>query len=86
MPKGVLWRQHDIFVASFGGRDLYTGHTAESLADIVDKATANPEMTLMVLPPLMHGAAQWGVMTALTGGQTVVMADLVRMKAAGRAK
>ena len=22
MPKGVLWRQHDIFVTSFGGRDL----------------------------------------------------------------
>ncbi|MET0699456.1 MAG: acyl-CoA synthetase [Mycobacterium sp.] len=72
MPKGVLWRQHDIFVASFGGRDLYTGHTAGSLAEIVDKAAANPGMTLMVLPPLMHGAAQWGVMTALTGGQTVV--------------
>jgi acyl-CoA synthetase (AMP-forming)/AMP-acid ligase II len=72
MPKGVLWRQHDIFVASFGGRDLYTGHTASSLDEIVGKATANPGMTLMVLPPLMHGAAQWGVMTALTGGQSVV--------------
>ncbi|CAN5515188.1 acyl-CoA synthetase [soil metagenome] len=72
MPKGVLWRQHDIFVASFGGRDLYSGHTAESIDEIVEKASANPGMTLMVLPPLMHGAAQWGVMTALTGGQSVV--------------
>ena len=25
MPKGVLWRQHDIFMTSFGGRNLYTG-------------------------------------------------------------
>ena len=25
MPKGVLWRQHDIFMTSFGGRSLYTG-------------------------------------------------------------
>jgi acyl-CoA synthetase (AMP-forming)/AMP-acid ligase II len=76
MPKGVLWRQHDIFVASFGGRDLYSGHTAGSLDEIVRKAVgkdpANPGMTLMILPPLMHGAAQWGVMTALTGGQSVV--------------
>ena len=26
----------------------------------------------MTLPPLMHGAAQWSVMTALTTGQSVV--------------
>ncbi len=25
MPKGVLWRAHDIFMTSFGGRSLYTG-------------------------------------------------------------
>jgi acyl-CoA synthetase (AMP-forming)/AMP-acid ligase II len=74
MPKGVLWRQHDIFVASFGGRDLYSGHTAESIEELVEKAAANPGMTLMILPPLMHGAAQWGVMTALTTGQTVLFA------------
>lgn len=69
MPKGVLWRQHDIFVASFGGRDLYSGHTAESVDEIVEKARANPGMKLMILPPLMHGAAQWAVMTALTTGR-----------------
>ena len=28
MPKGVLWRQHDIFMTSFGGRSLYTGEPA----------------------------------------------------------
>jgi acyl-CoA synthetase (AMP-forming)/AMP-acid ligase II len=72
MPKGVLWRQHDIFVTSFGGRDLYSGHTFGSIEEIVDKAVANPGMTLMVLPPLMHGAAQWGVLTGMTTGQTVV--------------
>ena len=31
----------------------------------------------MVLPPLIHGAAQWGVMTALTTGQSVVFASVV---------
>src|SRR5271166_3342269 len=25
MPKGVLWRQHDIFMTSFGGRNIMTG-------------------------------------------------------------
>jgi 3-oxocholest-4-en-26-oate---CoA ligase len=75
LPKGVLWRQHDIFVGSFGGRDLYTGHTFGSIEEIVDKAlknSATPGTTLMVLPPLMHGAAQWGVLTGMTTGQTVV--------------
>ena len=32
---------------------------------------------LMILPPLIHGAAQWGVMTAITTGQTVVFASVV---------
>ena len=31
----------------------------------------------MILPPLIHGAAQWGVMTALTTGQSVVFASVV---------
>ena len=30
MPKGVLWRQHDIFVTSFGGRNLVTGEVMGS--------------------------------------------------------
>ncbi len=77
MPKGVLWRQHDIFMTSFGGRDLYSGKAAESYAELVERAAAGPGTKLMVLPPLIHGAAQWGLMTALTTGQSVVFASVV---------
>jgi acyl-CoA synthetase (AMP-forming)/AMP-acid ligase II len=77
MPKGVLWRQHDIFMTSFGGRELYTGKAAESYAEIAERAAAGAGTKLMVLPPLIHGAAQWGVMTALTTGQSVVFASVV---------
>jgi acyl-CoA synthetase (AMP-forming)/AMP-acid ligase II len=77
MPKGVLWRQHDIFMTSFGGRDLYSGKAAESYAELAERAAAGPGTKLMVLPPLIHGAAQWGVMTALTTGQSVVFASVV---------
>ncbi len=77
MPKGVLWRQHDIFMTSFGGRDLYSGKAAESYAEIAERAAAGTGTRLMVLPPLIHGAAQWGVMTALTTGQSVVFASVV---------
>ncbi|MCG7593796.1 acyl-CoA synthetase [Mycobacterium sp. PSTR-4-N] len=72
MPKGVLWRSHDIFMASFGGRSLYTGETATSYDDLAARCAESPGTKLLVLPPLMHGAAQWAVMTSLTMGQTVV--------------
>jgi len=76
MPKGVLWRQHDIFMTSFGGRSLYTGELAESHEDIVKRCVEAPESKLMILPPLMHGAAQWAVMTAMTTGQSVVFSSV----------
>ncbi|BBZ43065.1 acyl-CoA synthetase [Mycobacterium parmense] len=77
MPKGVLWRQHDIFMTSFGGRNLMTGEPSSSLEEIVDRAAAGPGTKLMILPPLIHGAAQWSVMTAITTGQTVVFPSVV---------
>jgi fatty-acyl-CoA synthase len=76
MPKGVLWRQHDIFMTSFGGRSLYTGELAKSYEDIAKRVVDAPETRLMILPPLMHGAAQWAVMTAMTTGQSVVFSTV----------
>ncbi len=77
MPKGVLWRQHDIFMTSFGGRSLYTGELAEYLRrDRQARALESPGTKLMILPPLMHGAAQWAAMTAMTTGQTVVFSTV----------
>lgn len=76
MPKGVLWRQHDIFMTSFGGRSLYTGEVANSYEDIAKRVVDAPESRLMILPPLMHGAAQWAVMTAMTTGQSVVFSTV----------
>lgn len=76
MPKGVLWRQHDIFMTSFGGRSLYTGELANSYEDIAKRVAEAPETRLMILPPLMHGAAQWAVMTAMTTGQSVVFSTV----------
>jgi acyl-CoA synthetase (AMP-forming)/AMP-acid ligase II len=77
MPKGVLWRQHDIFMTSFGGRNLMTGEPAGSVDEIVERVAAGPPTKLMILPPLIHGAAQWSVMTALTTGQSVVFPAVV---------
>jgi 3-oxocholest-4-en-26-oate---CoA ligase len=80
MPKGVLWRQHDIFMTSFGGRNIMTGEPFGSVEEIVAAVVAAseaPPNKLMILPPLIHGAAQWSVMTAITTGQTVVFPSVV---------
>jgi acyl-CoA synthetase (AMP-forming)/AMP-acid ligase II len=77
MPKGVLWRQHDIFMTSFGGRNLMTGEPFGSVDEIVAAAAAGPGAKILILPPLIHGAAQWSVMMAMTTGQTVVFPSVV---------
>jgi acyl-CoA synthetase (AMP-forming)/AMP-acid ligase II len=70
MPKGVLWRQHDIFISAMGGRPF---GQAEAFADLdaVVAASVNGGARMMSVAPLMHGAAQWATFTAFTGGNTV---------------
>ncbi|WP_245714085.1 acyl-CoA synthetase [Nocardia vaccinii] len=77
MPKGVLWRQYDIYMAGCGGRNNETGAVVESAAEVGARAAANPGVNLLILPPLMHGAAQWAFLTAMTTGQTIVFPSVV---------
>jgi acyl-CoA synthetase (AMP-forming)/AMP-acid ligase II len=75
MPKGVVWRQEDVFMALGGGIDAYTQEPVASETALADKAreTETPLRSLC-LPPLMHGAAQWSVMRFLFDGSTTVLA------------
>jgi fatty-acyl-CoA synthase len=77
MPKGVLWRQADIFPAALGGRDLATQQEWGSLDAIVEVAK-NGGATLMPTPPFMHGAAHWMAFNAFTGGNTIVLPSNTR--------
>jgi len=73
MPKGVLWRQHDIFMSAMGGRNILTQEAVESYEDVATNAKTFPEpLTFMVLPPLMHGAAQWVSFIGMTAGNAIV--------------
>ncbi len=38
MPKGVLWRQHDIFMTSFGGRNMATPASSRQSYDEIAEA------------------------------------------------
>ncbi|MGB9304401.1 MAG: acyl-CoA synthetase [Mycobacterium sp.] len=73
MPKGVLWRQHDIYLNAMGGRMLGTGEVVRSIEEIVERSRM-PGPGSMTLAPLMHGAAQWAAFISLCGGRPFVMA------------
>jgi 3-oxocholest-4-en-26-oate---CoA ligase len=78
MPKGVLWRQHDIFVSAMGGRPHSSTVPFTSYHDIVEQARAAAgSMSFLLLPPLMHGAAQWMTFQAITLGGLLVIPDHV---------
>ncbi|RRR47735.1 acyl-CoA synthetase [Mycolicibacter terrae] len=72
MPKGVLWRQHDIFINAMGGREFGTGTVPTSLAEIVERTRAGGPGS-MTVAPLMHGAAQWAAFITVLGGRPFVM-------------
>lgn len=82
MPKGVLWRQHDIFLSSMGGRPFGAENFLSSYEELADKARASAgAMSMLMIPPFMHGAAQWASYTAITmGGKLVIPDDVVRLR------
>jgi 3-oxocholest-4-en-26-oate---CoA ligase len=74
LPKGVVWRQEDIFFAAMGGGDVFqSGNFITTPAEIVERI---PEVggTILTTPPLMHVSAQWGVFHSLLAGGRVVFA------------
>jgi len=74
MPKGVLWRQADIFVGAMGGRNVATGEEWASLDQIVEAAVSGGAK-LLPAPPFMHGAGHWLAFNAMNGGNTIVIQD-----------
>ncbi|HEU4362246.1 MAG TPA: acyl-CoA synthetase [Mycobacterium sp.] len=75
MPKGVLWRQHDIFISSMGGRVFGTGEVVTSLDAIAQRSLAGGPGS-MTVAPLMHGAAQWAAFVTLSAGRPFVMSAI----------
>jgi fatty-acyl-CoA synthase len=78
MPKGVLWRQHDIFMAAMGGRKVGTWEIVTSYEGITERLKDSFPVRLMLLPPLMHGAAQWAAFMLMAQGATLVFPDDAR--------
>ncbi|MGI9007172.1 MAG: acyl-CoA synthetase [Streptosporangiaceae bacterium] len=72
-PKGVLWRQEDVWRTLGGGIDFLT---SEPLADewVQSRSTANgPGLVKLCAAPLIHGSAQWTALMSFFTGDTVVL-------------
>ncbi|HWL44911.1 MAG TPA: acyl-CoA synthetase [Ilumatobacter sp.] len=79
MPKGVLWRQADLFVGALQGASTRLQREYASIAEIVDEAIGRGgRFRTMATAPFMHGAGQWSALTALTHGNTCVLPTEVR--------
>ena len=74
MPKGVMWRQDDLFnVLGAGGSPLMGTGPAADVDEVAARAAANEEPPVMVVAcPLMHGTGQFSALITMVGGGAVV--------------
>lgn len=80
MPKGVLWRQADIFVTALGGQpQAQSGEEFDALEPIVERAVSGRSaLRVLPSPPFMHGAAHWSAFHTFHMGGTVVLPENTR--------
>ncbi|MDW3219784.1 MAG: acyl-CoA synthetase [Acidimicrobiales bacterium] len=77
LPKGVLWRQADIWVGAMGGADPRNGEEFAGYDAVVEAATEERIYPYMIAAPLMHGGGQWLASLAWMGGDPVVFGSVV---------
>lgn len=70
-PKGVLWRQSDIYVASMNGDD-------HAEAGEINRRAKRAGAPWFAVSPLMHAAGMWTAFSAILSGQTAVLYDTRR--------
>ncbi len=77
LPKGVLWRQGDVFVSVLGGRRPRDGGIIEDGAELAARA-GRGGTRILAAPPFMHAAGQWIALNGLCAGNTLIIQDTVR--------
>ncbi|WDV49228.1 acyl-CoA synthetase [Streptomyces coeruleorubidus] len=73
MPKGVMWRQEDLFFAGLGG-GAPTGEPVKKPEELADRVAAGGEgITFFPTAPLMHGTSTLTAFIGFNFGQRVVI-------------
>jgi acyl-CoA synthetase (AMP-forming)/AMP-acid ligase II len=71
-PKGVMWRHEDVWRVLGGGIDFYTGEPVPNEWHLAKTGADSPALVRFPIPPLIHGATQWGAFQSIFTGGTVV--------------
>ncbi len=72
LPKGVMWRQDDLFQVIGGGGNPVLGEApAEDLDDLVSRIEG-PGFSALAACPLMHGTGQFAALIVMNGGGAIV--------------
>jgi fatty-acyl-CoA synthase len=74
MPKGVMWRQDDLFNVLGGGGNAVLGVPAASgVPEVIERVLAAPAGAMMLTAaPLMHGTGQFSALNAMALGGCIV--------------
>ncbi|MFD7046560.1 acyl-CoA synthetase [Streptomyces mirabilis] len=73
MPKGVMWRQEDLFFSGLGG-GAPTGEPVTKPEELAERVAAGGEgITFFPTPPLMHGTSTLTAFIGFNFGQRVVI-------------
>ncbi|MFD4585353.1 acyl-CoA synthetase [Streptomyces sp. NPDC058423] len=73
MPKGVMWRQEDLFFAGLGG-GAPTGEPVKRPEELAERVAAGGDgITFFPTPPLMHGTSTLTSFIGFGFGQRVVL-------------
>ncbi|MBD0843000.1 acyl-CoA synthetase [Streptomyces sp. TRM68416] len=73
MPKGVMWRQEDLFFAGLGG-GAPTGEPVKRPEELAERVAAGGSgITFFPAPPLMHGTSTLTAFIGFNFGQRVVL-------------
>ncbi|MFF7972359.1 AMP-binding protein [Streptomyces sp. NPDC007905] len=73
MPKGVMWRQEDLFFAGLGG-GAPTGEPVKTPRQLAERVAAGGSgITFFPTPPLMHGTSTLTAFIGFNFGQRVVL-------------
>jgi acyl-CoA synthetase (AMP-forming)/AMP-acid ligase II len=88
MPKGVVWRQEDMFFATLGGGNpggtpierpeeiarTVLVNRSQRLTPFLGEGDPEPEQfVVLALGPLMHASGQWSALGTLLAGGTVII-------------
>ncbi|MFJ4963258.1 Long-chain-fatty-acid--CoA ligase FadD19 [Streptomyces sp. ADI96-02] len=73
MPKGVMWRQEDLFFSGLGG-GAPTGEPVKAPEELAERVAAGGAgITFFPTPPLMHGTSTLTAFIGFNFGQRVVI-------------